>query len=238
MKLQYKKTASGLGQTIDRTIVHDCDMITQMQVTIPKGLNGVLSTRTDNTHGILTMSDAHNLHIASGGVLDLFYTGMTPGQTQITVTDVVNHNVIHFTTGSTQQSPWTLPVLSTAIVTGPRYQVRLPLGVNYLSLLAIQFGFNNVSVDPLTPCNLLLVADDGTNNPEDSGAGRWDGSFVANELKVFAVENDPNFAWDDEFEDLFGTTVGWGFASNGSATDDAVLSLTAGYDSIIAADAS
>lgn len=119
---------ASLGTTVAPTVqatVTD-NLAIEIDESIPAAQPGSLTTRTDTTHGTLTMTNAGH-GIQTGDRVDLYWSG---GQTyNVTVGTVAGTSVpITLSTG-------TLPALNSAVTVGIAKQVDIALTGNNLSAL-------------------------------------------------------------------------------------------------------
>lgn len=166
--LQQNATLNGTSAPVNQVSVTD-NLATNVNESIPIAQPGQLTTRTDNTHGTITMTNSGH-GITTGQRIDLYWSN---GQTyNVTVGTVSGTSVpITLSTGS-------LPVVNSAVTAGIATQVLIAITGNNLSALLFT-----------TPSNGYFVMD--TSGPADEnpqyvaagGSYTWyTGSGITNPL--------------------------------------------------------
>lgn len=111
--VQVNISAQGGGVAINGQITRTVNSAPAFEVALPAGKAGTLSTRTDNTTGTLTMSDAGH-GISTGAIADLYWDG--GARYGMTVGTVAGTSVPIGGAASLGGTGDNLPIATTAIV--------------------------------------------------------------------------------------------------------------------------
>jgi len=195
----YAVSLSG-GVSISRSQARSADGGSDRNPTIPKGFTGTLTTRTDDNTGTVTLTAGHG--ITTGDNVDIYWDGGV--QYDVTV-GTVSTNSMPFDSGIGDN----LPIATTAVVVSVRQQINCAIDGDALSILGLQLKFTSVNETSM-----------GHVDFQDSG-----GSEIAEiDLQANGVQ-----VWDvtgGSANPFTGNPITVGYASNGSATNDATLNLT------------
>jgi len=203
VKCQVSRTFGGLGLSIQRATVRETEGGTPRQVTLPVGKAGTLSTRTDADTGEVTLSGGHG--ITTGMLVDVHWVG---GVRYGITAGTVAGNVVPIDAGAGDD----LPAQATAVVMTPVVQINGDIGGDELSILVFEVAY---------PPNSTATAHLDFQDADDDSIAEID-----------AVANEPQ-SWDvDAGSDnpFTGDPITKIMASNGSATQEGVLTLIALFD--------
>lgn len=152
--LNYAVSISGLGGSISKSTPRTADGGGSVEVSVPAGKAGTLTTRTDNETGTLTLGASHG--ITTGQIIDLYWSG--GARYEITVGTVSGTSVPIGADNS--GSGDNLPSASTAIVASPRVAFNAAIDGDELGLLAIQQYYASASETAASHVSLVDAADD------------------------------------------------------------------------------
>lgn len=194
---------SGVGGSISRSTPRTADGGGAIEVAVPVGQAGTLTTRSDDDTGIVTAgSGSHG--ISSSDVIDLFWVG--GARFGITVGTVSGTSIP--IGGDDSGTGDVLPASSTAVVVSPRVAFNAAIDGDALAAIAIQQVFLSTSETAESRVTLL-----------DSGDSEIEGiTLAANTPRLFDITGgDTNV--------FTGNPITDGFISNGSTTNAATLKI-------------
>lgn len=208
MPTTYTVTVQGGGKSIDKTIIRTGDGGYGLEVTLPAGKAGTLSTRTDDNTGICTVSSGHE--ITTSDTVDVYWDGGRRYGVDVTATDTTT---ISIDLGSGDN----LPTATTAIVIVKQVTANVFIDGDNAKIVAVSYE---------------LAAADGygcraTFFDAVSGGGSAVGSGLdldANAPSVCDIEGGATNLYT-------GAPILSVVASNGSGTYAGVLKIVAEYDS-------
>jgi hypothetical protein len=204
--IQYGVTVSGGGGSISQQVARTCDGAGTREITLAASQAGSLTTRTDNTHGTITMTSGGHT-ITTAELVDLYWTG---GRRYNVVVGTVSGTSVPFSGGSGDN----LPSTSTAIQVAP--QIRCDMGIVASEIVIISALFR----DPTNP-----------NNTTDRCHIDWqdnaNSELAAQDYKVHVPQV---FDIAGGASNPFSSTIDHIMASNGSATDSLVLDVVWGVN--------
>lgn len=204
--LNIATAVSGGGLSISRSIARSADSVVGIgPVTLPVGKAGTLTTRTDANTGTITMS-AGGHGITTGMIVDVHWPGGV--QYKVTVGTVSGTSVpIDLGIGDN------LPIATSAVVVTPRVQINASIDGDLLYGLAIEAGYTLPGSTAAAHIEFL----DGSN------AQIAELDLLANNPKVYDVAG-------GSANPFTGNVIVVGWASNGSATEEATLQLIYAVD--------
>ena len=129
LQLQYTATVSGLGLTITQPVTRTGDGGLAREISVPVGVTGTLTTRTDANTGTITLDESAS--VTTGANVDIYWDGGV--QYNVTV-GTVSGTSCPFDSGIGDD----LPSTSTAVVISVRQQVNADIDGDELSLFAIK----------------------------------------------------------------------------------------------------
>lgn len=193
---------SGLGISISKNTPRTADGGAAVEIAIPAGKVGTLSTRTDDETGTLTMDSGHG--ITTGAIIDLYWEG---GSRHGITVGTVSSNTVPI--GADDKGVGDdLPSQSTDIVAMVQLAFNCSIDGDELSLLAMQLYFNDASEDAEGYVSFL---DDGDAEIEAL-------KLQASVPRVFDIAGgDPNGFTGDPITNAVVT--------HGSAVNSAILKL-------------
>lgn len=194
---------NGLGASINRSTPRTADGGGVVEIAVPVGKAGSLTTRSDHDTGIVTMSSGSH-GISSSDVVDLFWSG--GARFGITVGSVSGTSVP--IGGDDSGTGDVLPASSTAVVVSPRVAFNASIDGDELSAIALQQSF--------------LVSTETAESRvslRDTGAAEIEGlTLAANTPRLFDITGgDTNV--------FTGNPITNGFVSNGSTTNAGTLKI-------------
>lgn len=201
-QLTYSVAVTGLGGNISRQLSREADAGIALDVSVPKGYAGTLSTRTDNETGTLTLSSGHA--ITTGMIVDLYWSGGK--RTGITVGTVSVNSVPIGADDSGSGN--NLPSQDTVIVASERIPFNIALDGDAVSILGLQMKYNNSTETAESRAIFVDSADDVIATID----------LTANEARVYDIE-----AGDDN--PFTGDPITDAFVSNASSSYDATLKI-------------
>lgn len=129
VSLTYAKTISGQGSTLGQSVTRSGSAIKQLNVSLPVGAAGQLTTRTSDTVGELTMtSGSHG--ISTSDVIDIFWSG---GRRYGVTVGTVSGTAVPISSGSGD----VLPSTSTAVVATIQVTANIDIDGDNVALLGI-----------------------------------------------------------------------------------------------------
>jgi hypothetical protein len=133
--ITISQNISGVGGSITGQFTRTGDGGLPLEVTVPKGYAGTLSTRTDNDTGTATLGNGHG--ITTGMAVDIYWSGGAHyGFTAGTVSgNSVPFDISGFSNGDN------LPSQGTAIIMSPRVSIEGTIDPDTLVALALQTAF-------------------------------------------------------------------------------------------------
>lgn len=200
--LTYSLALTGLGGNISRQLPRTSDGGITLDVSVPKGYAGTLSTRTDNETGTLTLGSGHG--ITTGAIIDLYWatgtrTGITVGTVSGTSVPIGADNA-----GSGNN----LPTATTAIVASVRVPFNIAIDGDNLAILGLQMVYPTLTETAESRAIFVDAADDVIATLDLTG----------NEARIYDIEaGDTNPFTGDPITDAY--------VSNGSSAYDATLRL-------------
>ncbi len=206
--VNYAVSISGIGGSISRTTPRTAEGGIAVEIPLPAGKVGQLTTRTDNETGTLTMASGHG--ITTAAIIDLYWaTGARYGILVGTVS--VNSVPIGADNAGTGDN---LPTNLTAIVATVQVPFNIAIDGDELGLLAIQNLY--VSTSAATPSRVGLL---------DSGEAVIESvPLLGNTPRVYDIEGgDTNL--------FTGNPITHAVASNGSSAAASTLKIYGVQDS-------
>ena len=208
MATTYAISIQGGGKSIQQSITRTGDANAAVEITLPAGKSGTLSTRTDDNTGICTVSSGHG--ITTSDTVDVYWSGGRRYGVDVTATDATT---ISIDLGSGDN----LPTATTAIVIVKQVVANVFIDGDNSKLVAVSYE---------------LAAADGygcraTFFDAVSGGGSAVGSGLeldANTPSVCDIEGGATNLYT-------GAPILSVVASNGSGTYAGVLKIVAEYDS-------
>jgi hypothetical protein len=191
------------GLSISQTITRTAEGGMQLEIPVPAGAAGTLTTRTDNETGSLTMtSGGHG--ITTGSKIDLYWAGGARyGITVGTVSgSVVPIGADNSGTGDN------LPTAATAIVADMQIPFNASIDGDSLSLIGMRMKYASATETAQSHAGFLDAADDS--------------------IASFTLEANQPRTWDIEGGDtnpFTGDPITDGVLSNGSATNAATFQI-------------
>lgn len=189
------------GLSIQRSIVRTADSASSVEISLPVGYAGSLTTRTDAETGTVTAS-GHG--ILSASVVDIFWDG--GARYGVTVGTVTSSTIpIGADNSGTGDD---LPSSSTAVVVSPQVAFNVAIDGDELVLIGIEQNYTSTTETAISHVSLL-----------DSG-----------DAEILGLALNPNSprTWDitgGDTNDFTGNPITNGVASNGSATNAATLKI-------------
>lgn len=200
----------GLGLRLEKSMTRTATGGDVRSTYFPMGHAGVLTTRTDNNTGVITMN-AGGHGITSGMRVAIRWSSGI--QTHVTV-GAVGGNTIPIDLGVGNN----LPIATTAVVVSQEYVTDLTFHSNGLVLLAGQLDWEDPGTEVTVP--VQFFASDGTTIVASA-------SFVDDDVLVYDVSAGITNPFDLEADDPT-TFVG----SNPSTTSDVTLNLAVLVESL------
>ena len=201
--LSFSLSVSGLGGTISKQYTRSGDGGGTVEIAVPRGYAGTLSTRTDDETGTLTLADGHG--ISTSQVIDLYWDGGS--RRNITVGTVAGNSVPIGADNSGDGDD--LPTENTEIVASSRVEFNAAIDGDEVSLFAMQMYYPTGATE--TAVSHLSLEDDDDNEIEAY-------NLTANIPHVIDVDGGHE-------NTLTGSPIEAGVISNASATYDAVLKM-------------
>jgi hypothetical protein len=208
----FESIITGGGVRIAAAINRASDGGFSAEIEVPHGFSGSLSTRTDAETGVLTLAGGHG--ISTGMIIDLFWTnpsGTAGHRRGITIGTVSGNSVPVGNDNS--GSGDNLPTQGTAIVASARVNFNCNISQAGLSLLSLQQMFES---DAAATGNSFARLTDN------------EASIVGG---IFLTPNEPvTYDVTGGITSPVGGDSAFGFISNGSPSDDAVLKIVCSQD--------
>lgn len=195
----YSVTLGG-GVSISKSQARTADGGSDIEVTIPKGFAGTLTTRTDDNTGTVTLAGGHG--IATGNSVDIYWSGGV--QYDVTVGTVAT-NSMPFDLGIGDN----LPSTSTAVVVCKRVTINVSLDGDALSILGVQQRFASQTATAMSHVDFQDAAGDEIAQLD----------LHPNGVQVFDVEG-------GSANPFTGDPITVCYVSNGSSADDATFKLS------------
>lgn len=221
-KLTYSRNLVGSGLSFPSSEVKTYNGgVAIGPINVPKGKAGTLSTRTDGTSGILTVSAGHGFYV--GLVFDLYWSGGIQVGCEVSAK---TSTTITFIASTLRNTGDNLPVVTTAIVASQQVEI----GHNILNLAGfLSYQFLNVT----SKCNISTFSTTGGEGAKNSNLvnggeviihdideGVASGLADSNLLEMFEGLN------SEETSDDINSV----FLSNGSSSAAAAFYLNSLYD--------
>lgn len=197
--LQYAISLSGNGSSLAAAVSRSADGGGSREVTLPAGIAGTLTTRTDNDTGVLTVGSGHA--ITNTDTVDVFWDGGVRYGVDVTATTATT---IAIDIGSGTN----LPSASTAIVVTKQVQINADIDGDALAIIGLLASFSSLTSTAKVHVDL-----------QDSGSASIEAiTLSANAPKVYDITGgDTNL--------FTGNPVTKIMAANGSSTAPATLKV-------------
>lgn len=190
----------GGGVSIAKSQARTADGGSDVQVAVPKGFAGTLTTRTDANTGTITLVGGHG--IATGNNVDIYWAGGV--QYDVTV-GTVSTNSMPFDLGIGDD----LPIATTAVVVCKRVPVNVSIDGDALSILGVQQKFASQTETAMSHVDFQDAAGDEIAQLD----------LQPNGVQVFDVEG-------GSANPFTGDPITVCYVSNGSSTADATFYCT------------
>ena len=200
--MTFVNSLSGGGISIASTAIRSSDAVSGVEISLPVGKAGTLSTRTDANTGVATLESGHG--ITTGMDVDVYWDG---GARYGMDTPSVGATTVNLEGGAGDD----LPIATTALVVTPQVAFNTDIDGNALQGFAMQVVLN----DPTVTTSAVVQFSGGTET----------NVFVLTANVAFSA--DVVGGSTNPFLDLHPTS---GTASNGNATHAATLRLIIAQD--------
>ena len=197
--LAYGVSLGSIGQNV----VRSGDARIDLEVTLPAGKAGTLTTRTDANTGIVTVSSGHGITISD--TVDVYWSGGRRYGVDVTAQD---STTISIDLGSGDD----LPTVSTAIVIVKQVAFNQAIDGDNLKIIGVSYEVAGASG---YGCRVTFF-----DSADDTIAGLDLDANVPNVVDVEGGQTNP----------YTGDPITDGVASNGSATEAATLKIQGIYD--------
>lgn len=201
---QYSVSVSCGGVTISASIVETADHPQSYEVPLPAAKAGTLSTRTDNTSGVLTVASGHG--ITTSNKVDIYWNG---GMRYGCTVSATASTTITFASGSGDN----LPTQGDAITVAPQVTVNTQIDGDAIKILAIDLSTAELSGGK----GHVDMQDSGNSTIEEI-------DLVGNTPQVYHIAGGATNVFS-------GNPIVVTLASNGSATLAATLKIVSLEDS-------
>lgn len=187
----------GGGVPIARSQVRTADGGSDIEVDVPHGFPGTLTTRGGDAAGTITLEEGHGIETADN--VDIFWDG---GVQYDVTANTVSINSMPFDSGVGDN----LPAENTVVVVSKRVEINLLVDGDSLNVLAIQQKFAQQNATPMSHIDLQ----------DDGGGEVAELDLHPNGVQVFDVGG-------GSANPFTGNTITKAFVANGSPTQDAKL---------------
>jgi len=198
-KLTLTVNVNGMGGSIVQSVPRTCDGGSSLEVTLPAGKTGQLTTRTSGTAGTLTMTGGHG--ITTGAKIDIYWAS---GIAYSATVGTVSTNSVPFTLASGDALPTNL----TAIVACVQVPINVAIDGDNVALLAIMQKYTSQSETAHSHIQFLDVT--------PTEVAELD--LLANTPQVFDIAGGSD-------NPVTGNPITSAVASNGSVTNAATLQI-------------
>lgn len=207
--VDYGCSLSGGGVSIKKTMQRSTNGPTGREIPLPAGKAGTLSTRTNATQGIATLGGGHG--IATGNTVDLYWVG---GRRFGVTVGTVSGNSVPFSGGTGND----LPAQAFALVMTKVVLINVDIDGEALEIVGVSLEYDVRSEDSDGHATFFDVDDEAIVAID----------LAANEARVWDVAGGSDNPFEgDETDYPVARTC---HASNGSATNAAVIKIVWGQD--------
>ena len=136
MTTTYSLSVQGGGISVQQSVTRNGDLTVAAQVTLPAGLAGTLTTRTDNDTGVVTVASGHG--ITAADTVDVYWSGGRRYGVDVTA---VGGTTISIDIGSGDN----LPSASTAVVICKQVAANVMIDGDNAKLVVVNFAVPGTS---------------------------------------------------------------------------------------------
>lgn len=198
--LNYSVSITGVGGSITQSVPRTADAGSIREISLPVGKAGVLTTRSDDNTGTITMADGGH-GIGTGAKVDVYWSGGV--QYDVTAGTVAGTSVpIDLGAGDN------LPAETTPVVVSVRTEINAHIDGDELALLAIKQRY----------ASNLESARSHVDFQDDEDDEIAELNLEANGVQVFDIEG-------GSANPFTGDPIVKAFASNGSTVNPATLQI-------------
>lgn len=147
--INYSLNVNGLGGSITQAIQRIADGGLPLEIPLPAGKPGTLSTRTSGTAGVATVGTGHG--ITTSNTVDVYFAGGVAFGCTVSAT---TSTTITFSSASGDS----LPVVTTAIVVTAQVPFNVSILGDDLTFIAINQKFANQNITDQSQVTLLDVS--------------------------------------------------------------------------------